>query len=358
MDTHTLRPRQFRMINTGLQQSLGTVHPSQGTTQVVPQPLASFMDAVGQISFSMSPHLFHRVQFRCIARESINMQTRLLGQKRLDIPAPVDFAAIPDHEYMTPQMMQQLTQERNNLKASDIVSMEPRVKSQPPASGRNGQDADDRYFVPPVAVSQDRGLANGSPCPTDVGNQQKSTLVEKPQMGPKSFGLFLYVARPAPSTAGFHPRPAATPASQASGSSNSTPCATTSIRPQTCNELRTALGPISRSVSMSTTLWHARPPRHPSATSPADRSSVPASGDSDAPIGHALSIPSSLASDEFGSTGPHCSMTLSLFRPRRGKFSPSATNPMPGTDETPTVCMSHRVSCQKYSMYPLNVKDQ
>ncbi len=168
------------MINTGLQQSLGTVHPSQGTTQVVPQPLASFMDAVGQISFSMSPHLFHRVQFRCIARESINMQTRLLGQKRLDIPAPVDFAAIPDHEYMTPQMMQQLTQERNNLKASDIVSMEPRVKSQPPASGRNGQDADDRYFVPPVAVSQDRGLANGSPSRSDFFYMWPDPLLPPP----------------------------------------------------------------------------------------------------------------------------------------------------------------------------------
>lgn len=213
MDTHTLRPRQFRMINTGPQQSLGTTHPFQRTAQVVPQMLTGFMDAIRQVSFSMSPHVFHRVQFRCIARKTVGMQAWLLGKEGFDLSASVDFSAIPNNEQVSSQMTQQLAQERNYLQSSDIVGMEPYVKPQPPASGRNSQDADNRYFVPPVAVPQDRGLANGSPCPTDVGNQQKTALVEKTQMGPKPFGLFLYVARPAPSTAGFHPRPVATPAS-------------------------------------------------------------------------------------------------------------------------------------------------
>ncbi len=346
------------MLNTGTQQSLGTAHPSERTAQVVSQLRAGFMDAVGQVPFSMSPHMFHRVQFRRIARKPVDMQARLLGQERLDVPAPVDFTAIPNNEHMSSQMKQQLVQERNDIQPGDIVGMEPRVKPQPLSSGRDSQDADDRYFVPPVAVPQDWSLANGSPCPTDIGNQQKAALVEKAQMGTKSFSLFLYVAKPAPSTDGFHPRPVATPASQASGNSNSAPGATASIHPRTYNEPHTAFRPVSRSVARSTTLWRAQPPRLLSATSIVDRPSVPASGDSDAPSGHVSLIPSALSSDGFGSTEPRCSMTLSLYRPPRGTSFPSAAKQQPDTDATLTVCMFHMVSCQEYNMYPLNVKDQ
>lgn len=358
MDTDTLRPRQFRMINTGPQESLGTTHPSQRTAQVASQLLTGFRDAVRQISFSMSPHLFHRIQFRCIARETVDMQAWLLDKEGFDLCASVDFSAIPNNEHMSPQMTQQLAQERNDLQSGNIVGMEPHVKPQPPAPGRNSQDADDRYFVPPITVPQDRGLANWSPCPTDVGNQQKSTLVEKPQMGPKSFGLFLYVARPAPSTDRLHPRHVATPASQASGSSSSIPGATISTPPRMCNGPHTAFRPVSRSASMSTTLCCVRPPRPPSATSLVGRLSVPASGDSDDPSGHAFSILSSLSSDGLGSIGPHCSMMLLLYRPRRGKFLPCAIKPRPGTDATLTVGVYHMVSYPQYSMYPLNVKEQ
>ena len=358
MDTATLRPRQFRMSHTGSQQSLRATYPSQRTAQVASQLCAGFMDAVGQVSFSMSPDMFHRVQFRRIAGEPIDMQARLFGQERLNVTAPVDFPAIPNNEYMATQMTQQLTQERNDLQPCYIVDMEPSVKPKPLSSWRNGQDAYDRYFVPPVAVSQNRGLPNRSPCPTDVGNQQKAALVEKPQMGPKSFGLFLYAAKPAPSTDGFHLRPVATPSSQASGSSNSALGVATSTHPQTYNEPHTVFRPISRCVSMSITLWCARPPRLLSAASIADRLSVSVSGDSDAPSGHASSIPLALFSDGFGSTGSRCSTTLSLYRPHRGKALPSVAKPMPGTYATPTVRVFHMVSCQEYSMYPLNVKEQ
>ena len=346
------------MINTGLQQSPGTTHPSQRTAQVLSQLLAGFMDAVGQISFSMSPHLFNGVQFRRITREAIDMQTWLPGQKRLDFPTSVDFTAVPNDEHMASQMTQQLAQERNNSHAVDVVGMKPRVKSQPSPSGRNGQNTDDRYFVPPVTVPQDRGLANGSPCPTDVGNQQKSALVEKPQMGSKSFGLFLYVAKPAPSTAEFYPRPVATPASRAFDSSSSVPGVTTSIRLRTCTGSHTAFQQVSQSASMSTTPWSVLPPRRPSATSFADRPSVPASGGSVAPSEHAFSIPSDLLSDGFDSIEPRCSRTHQLHRPRHEKIFPYATTPRPGTCATPIVHGFHVVSCQYSSMYPLNVKDQ
>lgn len=358
MDTYALRPRQFRMMNTGTQQSLGSSHSTKRTAQVVSQLCAGFMDAIGQVPFSMRPYIFHRVQFRRVAWKLVDMQTRLLGQECLDVRAPVNFSAIPNNEHVTSQMTQQLAQKKNNLQSCDIVGMESRIKPQPPSSGRHSQNADDRYFVPPVAVPQDRGLANGSPCPTDIGNQKKAAFVEKPQMGTKSFGLFLYAAKPASSTDGFHPRPAAMPAFQVSGNSSSIHGATASIRPQTCNEPHTALQQVSRSVSMSTTLWYAQPPQLLSATLISDRLSVPASGDSDAPNGHASLIPSALFSGGFGAIGPRCLMMLLFLCLRRERSFPSAAKPRLDTDVTPTVCMFHMVSYQKYSMYPLNVKEQ
>lgn len=358
MDTLTLRPRQFRMINTRTQQSLGTTHPSKRTAQVVSKLRAGFMDTVGQIPFPMSPHIFYGIQFRRIAREPVDMQTRFPGQERLDFLASVDFTAIPNNKYLSPQMTQQLAQERNNLQPCDIAGMEPSVKSKPPSRGRNSQYTDNRYFVPAIAVPQDRSLTNGSPCPTDIGNQQKTALVKKSKMSVKPFGLFLYVARPAPSTGRFPPRPAATLAFQVSGSSNSIHGATTSIHQRMCNEPHIPFQPAAQFVAMSITLWCVQTPPHLSAISPADHPFVLKSGNSDVPSGHAFSIPSPLSSDRFGSTGLRCSMTLSLLRPPRGKSSLPAVKPMPGTDATPTVRRFHMVSCQQYSMYPLNVKEQ
>lgn len=73
-----------------------------------PHLLASFMDAVGQISLSMSPRLLHGIQLRCIAWESIDMEAALSRQKLLNDLAPMNFAAIPNHEHMASQVTQQL----------------------------------------------------------------------------------------------------------------------------------------------------------------------------------------------------------------------------------------------------------
>ena len=177
-------------------------------------------------------------------------------------------------------------------------------------------------------------------------------------MSAKPFGLFLYAARPAPSTGGFHPRFVATPVFQASGSSNSIPGATASILLRMCNEPRIPFQPVSQSVAMSTTLWRVQLPPLLSAILPADHPFVLKLGNSDVPSGHAFSAPSPLSSDRFGSTGLRYSMTPSLLRPPRGKSFLPAAKLMPGTDVTPTVHRFHMVSCQQYSTYPLNVKEQ
>ena len=345
MDTSTLRPGQFRMIDAGSQQSLGASHSSKRPAQMGSHLLAVFMNAVGQISFSMSPRLFHRVQFRRIARESIDMEASLSCQKLLDDLAPMDFATIPNDEHIASQVTRQLAQESNDLQARDIVGMESRIKPKPTTSGRDGQDANDRYFVTPIAVSQNRRLTHGRPCPTDVGNQQKPALVEKSQMGPKSFGLFLYGAKPASSIAEFSPRPVAVPVFQASDNSIPIPHATASTRPRACTEPHIDPRPVSRSVSGSTTPRCAPPPRLLSAIALADLPSASTSDGSDVPSRHVFSIPSFLSSGESGSTAPGYSGTLSTFGPPRDNSAPCGAWSWLGNDALPTVRRFHMVSC-------------
>lgn len=333
------------MINAGSQQSLGASYSSKRPAQMSSHLIAGFMDAVGQVSFSMSPRLFHRIQFRRISRESIDMETSPSPQKLLDDLAPMDFATIPNDEHMASQVTQQLAQEGNDLQARDIVGMESRIKPKPTTSGRDGQDANNRYLVTPIAVSQHRCFTHGSPCPTNVGNQQKPALVEKSQMGPKSFGLFLYGAKPASSTAEFSPRHVVTPVSRASDNSTPSHHAITSTRPQVCTEPHIDPRPVSRSVSGSTTPWCALPPRLLSAISLADLPSVPMSGSSDAPSGHVFSIPSFLSSGESGSTAPCYSAKLSTFGPPRDNLAPGRAWSWLGNDALPTVRGFHGFSC-------------
>lgn len=308
--------------------------------------LAGFMDAVGQISFSMSPRLFHRIQFRRIAWESIGMEASLSPQKLLDDLTPMDFAAIPNDEHMASQMTQQLAQERNDLKACNIVGMESRIKPKPRTPWRDGQDANDRYLVTPIAVSQNRRLTHGSPCPTDVGNQQKPALVKKSQMGPKSFGFFLYGAKPASSTAEFSPRPVVTPVFQASDNSIPILHAIASTRPQMCTEPHIDPRPVSRFVSGSTTPWCVPPPRLLSAISLANPPSDPTSDSSDAPSGNVFSNPSFLSSGEFGSTAPCYSARLLTFVLPRDNSAPCGAWLSPDNDALPTVRGFHVVSCR------------
>lgn len=346
------------MINARPQQPLRTTHSSQRTEQVCTQLFTSFMYAVGQVPFPVGPHLLHRIQFGRVTRKPVNMQPRLSGQELLDLCASVDLPTIPNDKDMSLQMPQQVSQKIDYLRPSDIVSMAPRIQPKSATSRRNRQDANDRYFVAPIAMAQDRGLANRRPCPANVRDQKKPALVEKSQMGTKPFGLFLYAARPASSTGGSFPHHAATPSCPVSGNSNSVQHVTTARPRQRCTALRIVWRSISGCVSRSTDQWSVRLPRLLPATLPVDHFFAQALNDAAVPIRRALLSLAFLFPDRPGSIGQRCSRMHLLPWPHREKACPLAIKLMPDTCVTPTVCMFHMVSCQEYSMYPLLVKGQ
>jgi hypothetical protein len=57
-----------------------------------------------------------------------------------------------------------------------------------------GDGGDSRNSCPPISVAEERSLSNGCPRLTDVRDEEKSTFVEKCEMGSKFSGFFLYWA--------------------------------------------------------------------------------------------------------------------------------------------------------------------
>ena len=89
-------------------------------------------------------------------------------------------------------MSTEVLQELSHVKSLKILPLESEVKPQVSPLGRDGKTGDGRNSVSPVKMMQDGSLSPRCPCPTNIGNEQKPTLIEKGQMGSKCDGFFYY----------------------------------------------------------------------------------------------------------------------------------------------------------------------
>ena len=310
------------MVDAGAKQSLGMLDSSDGTAQMTPQLVELFVDTVGEITFAMSPDLLHRIELGCVAWERIDMQPLVLTKKGCNIFTLMDLTPIPDQNHVSSQMPQQVSQEANDFCPGDIVDVETDVKSHLFACGGYGEAGDDRNLVAPVAMSQNGGAAHWGPGPTDIGEEQKSGLIEPGEMGPKFLGFFLSGARWISSSGRWPLRFAGAPVVPASDNSSPGRGVIASTRPRRCSGPRGAFGPGGQSALRSTSRWNARLPRPPSTTvalAPlSDRGraggAVPTS-----PGFESLSAPSL---DRPDATGQQNSRRRSHVAPHRGMSSP------------------------------------
>jgi len=77
---------------------------------------------------------------------------------------------IQKRNHRAPQMPQQMPQELAHLLLSDILEPEPVVEAQVVSLGADGDSRDDRDFVPPIAMTMNRGAATGRPGLDHVGD--------------------------------------------------------------------------------------------------------------------------------------------------------------------------------------------
>lgn len=303
------------------------------------------MHAVGKVSLAVSPHLLLRIEFGRVAGKPVDMEALLAAEKRNDLLAAVDFPTIPGQDHVPTKVPQEVAKELNDLRSADVLAVESGVESQASTRWGCGDAADDRDSVAPVAVPQQRGAADRSPGPANVGNKEKAALVEEGEMCLKSAGFFLSAARPSASNGRWPSRRVAWPAVSASAESTASRSARGSTPRLGCSEPHAVFRLDARRASTSTVRWSGLRLGHPSA-SVAEFAPVVAGTASEAaqtPVGRATpSNPLAAASAAIGSLN-------SATRPgpwrRTDSFARIATTRWLAVADAPTTAGFHEVSC-------------
>jgi len=140
-----------------------------------------------------------------------------------DFFTAVDHSAIPQQNDGSPEMFEQPSKERPDIQTVKIPSSESEIKRQAFPFRRHRQGIDGGNPVLFVEVIKNGSFPFRSPGATDIGNEQEARFIHENQMGPKSFGFFLYGATGKPSTAQFLSRSFVEPGARVSGNSSPSP---------------------------------------------------------------------------------------------------------------------------------------
>lgn len=179
-----------------------------------------FRETVRQGALEMVPDKFVGVELRGVSRKAMGPQPGMVAEKLLDWSSLVRPAVIPEEDQGASQVSEQLSKELDHFRGADVlVGVEPGIQGDAPPLRRHAEGRDGRDLFPAPGAPQVRGLAPGCPGAGDVGDQEKATLIEEGQMGPKPGGLFLYGATGSASSARWRLHPVLAPGSRVSGSS-------------------------------------------------------------------------------------------------------------------------------------------
>lgn len=304
-----------------------------------------FVGAVRHVPFPMSPNLLRRIQLRRIRREPMHSEPTMSAKEVLGNPTCMRSTSIPKQYDRPAQMTQQMPQKPNDFRAFDVMAMKTDIQSKPPKSRRYGQGGNRRNSIAPVMMPDYRSFSHRCPRFTDVGSKKKSAFIEKRQMGPMSFCVFLYAAKPAFSIGRWLFHPVQAPGVPVFDNSTQNHSAVSSRRQHKCNERRNESRSSGQSVSVSTSQWCSRRQGHLLANAAADHL-FPAPIDGKVgPIypdfvnlcSHPFDAPDSI--EQLNST------TLSTFLRLRGRRGPYEAVLWPGACDFPTVPEFHMVSC-------------
>jgi hypothetical protein len=176
--------------------------------------------AVSQGSFELCPDEFIRIEFRGVAWETMGVKPRVFTEELLDQGCLVGSAVIPQEDHGATQVPEQLCEKTSHFWEADIfIAMESGIESNAPAFRGDADRRDGRDFGPSSSTAETGSLSPWPPGAGNVGDQKEAAFIKKRQVGPKSFGFFLYEATDTASSDGWLPRPVPWPFSLASGSS-------------------------------------------------------------------------------------------------------------------------------------------
>lgn len=256
-------PRQIGSIDTGPKECLRSANSSHRVSEHPVQLDQVRGRTVGQGAVGLVPDIFGRVEFRRIGREKVRMESWMGVEPLLDFPTAMDRSPIPQQDHRPPKMPEQVLQERSDIQPREIAGTKVKIEGQPPSSGRHGQGTDRRDPVLLVEIVNDRRFPFGGPGAGHVRDEQETGFIEEDQMGPTSFGVFLYAASGTASNAQSLLRPVAGPDAPVSDSSiRGLPGVSRHGRDG--RPRRNAFGSSGRRVLRSTDPSDTRPPGSPS----------------------------------------------------------------------------------------------
>lgn len=122
------------------------------------------------------------------------LESSMLENKLCDLFAPMDGSPIPQKDHRTAKLLEQLFEESPHIQASEVMLAKLDVEGQSLSLRGERQSTDRGDSVLLVHIVEKRRPASGSPGTGDRGNKQKAGFIQEKQVGPTSFGVFLYEA--------------------------------------------------------------------------------------------------------------------------------------------------------------------
>ena len=178
--------KESSLFPKGLHQGT-TTHPTQCLAGMIAQLAERFGTEVGQFMvLPVTPQILHRIKLWGISRQKLQDQpTLLLIDHRSDHPAVMSPKPIPDHQHLSGQMAQQVTEEIDYLRASDRTRIKPEVKLIPSYS------SDRREYFPVEMILQHRRLPLRSPGTNSMGSLAQSGFIDEDDRPVLDPGFFL-----------------------------------------------------------------------------------------------------------------------------------------------------------------------
>ncbi len=164
---------------------------------------------VGQGAIGLGPDVFRRIELWRVGRELFHVESWMGGDPLVDFFTAMDRAPIPEQDDGSPQMPEQVLQERSDIQAGEIATTQPKVERHPSPLGRHGQGTDRRHPILLRAVAHDRRAAFRGPGARHVGDEQEARFIKEDEVGTTSRGVFLYGASALFSTGRWPRRPVA-----------------------------------------------------------------------------------------------------------------------------------------------------
>src|SRR5262245_14131647 len=149
---------------------------------------------------SLGPHVLGRIEFRCVRREGVGLESRMSREECTDFSPAMNWTAIPEQVDRSAQMTQEVTEKGLDVDPGEVMRTTPEVERHPPMLRRDCHPAADGQPIVAVPVPDTRRLPLRRPSPPNIGYEQEPALIDEHEMGATSRGAFFpppFVAGPA-----------------------------------------------------------------------------------------------------------------------------------------------------------------